>query len=233
MGAATADSNFTVVDYIHYVHYICLMMPPASKRPYSSNRRAAQAQDTRDRILAGARRLFDKRGVDEVPLAEIAAAAGVALSTLYATFKSRDGILRALMEAAMFGPHTREALTKLDAETDPVARLAATAAVARAIYEGQTKEIGPLLRVSQRSAELRAVEAEFDALRLSMQAPRIAALFSAGRARVGLTEAEAARILWTLTARPIWLMLTVDGGWSGQAYEAWLARTILDGLVAP
>jgi AcrR family transcriptional regulator len=208
-------------------------MTAATRRTYSSDRRAAQARDTRDRILAGARLLFAEKGVDEVPLADIAEAAGVALSTLYATFKSRDGILKALMEAAMFGPHTREALTKLDAETDPVARLVATAAVARAIYEGQTQKIGPLLGMSQRSAELRAVEAEFDALRLSMQAPRITALFASGRARAGLTEAEAARILWALTARPLWLMLTVDSGWSGAAYEAWLARTIRDALVAP
>ena len=133
----------------------------------------------------------------------------------------------------MIGPHGFEALASIETETDPVRRIAATAKVARAIYEGETRELGPLCGFSQCSAELRALEAEFDALRMEMQAPRIAALFAAGRARPGLTEPDAARILWTLTARPIWRMLTVDGGWTAAEYEAWLGRTLQEALVAP
>ncbi|MGL6182618.1 MAG: TetR/AcrR family transcriptional regulator [Aestuariivirga sp.] len=208
-------------------------MTEVRKRRYSSNRRAAQAEETRARILAAARKLFADRDVEAVPMAEIAEAAGVAVSTLFATFRSRDGILRALMQAAMFGPHTREALASIETEADPVRRIAATAKVARAIYEGETRELGPLCGFSQRSAGLRTLDAEFDTMRMEMQAPRIAALFAAGRARPDLTEAEAARIMWTLTARPVWLMLTVDGGWTPTAYEAWLGRTLHEALVAP
>lgn len=51
--------------------------------------------------------------------------------------------------------------------------------------------------------------------------------------RPGLTEAEAADVLWTLTAPELVDRLTRRRGWSPDRFEAWPARTMADALVGP
>jgi AcrR family transcriptional regulator len=47
----------------------------------------------------------------------------------------------------------------------------------------------------------------------------------------GLTEAEAADVLWTLTAPEVADRLVRRCGWSLDRYETWLARMMIDALV--
>jgi AcrR family transcriptional regulator len=208
-------------------------MPKRRKRTYVSTVRQERAQETRANILAAARDLFTARGIEAVRMPEIAKAAGVAVPTLYATFKSREGILHALLEAALFGPHYQSALSLVSEHEDPVQQIAATPAVARAIYDGERRELGVLRDVAAYSPTLRSVEQDFEDTRYARQEARITALFARGRARAGLTVAEARRILWMYTSREIYRMLVVEAGWSGDAYERWLRETLLDALVAP
>jgi AcrR family transcriptional regulator len=208
-------------------------MPKRRKRTYVSTVRHARAQETRSRILDAARELFTARGIEAVRMPEIAASADVAVPTLYATFKSREGILHALLEAALFGPHYQSALSLVSEHEDPVQQIAATPAVARAIYEGERRELGVLRDVAAYSPTLRAIERDFEETRYARQEARIAALFARGRARAGLTVAEARRILWMYTSREVYRMMVVEGGWTGAAYEQWLRETLLNALVAP
>lgn len=203
-----------------------------SRRPYRSQNRDAAARKTRAAILEAARHLFAARSVDEVRLAEIAEAAGVATSTLYATFGSRDGILRALMEAALFGPHYAAALRRFDAAADPVRQVEMSAEVARAVYEGEARELGEIRLIAVASPIVRSMEREFDAIRFERQKARVEALFAAGRAREGLTPDQARRILWALTSRDLFRMLVQEAGWTADAYEDWLRGTIRSALVA-
>jgi AcrR family transcriptional regulator len=55
------------------------------------------AVHNRERLLEAARRLFADRGLD-VPLDEIARAAGVSVGTLYNRFPTRDDLVRAVFE---------------------------------------------------------------------------------------------------------------------------------------
>ena len=73
-------------------------MPSQQKRTYYSQTRAKQAQQTRSAILQAAKRLFQKKGFEGVKIEEIAKVAKVAASTIYALFKSKRGILQALMD---------------------------------------------------------------------------------------------------------------------------------------
>jgi AcrR family transcriptional regulator len=207
-------------------------MPARKKRTYSSQARADSAEETRKRILDAARALFGRRGIDRVTIADIGAKADVAGSTVYAAFKSKTGIIRALMELALFGDRFRSAQELLADVTDPVTLVELTPRVARAIYESESLELGLLRNASGFSPELRKVEEEFERIRYDMQERRLRALFEAGKARKGLSLEEARRVLWTLTSRELYRKLVDEGGFSPERYEQWLSQTLLEALVA-
>lgn len=201
------------------------------RRAYSSERRAAAAQETRTRILDAARDLLGRDGIDRTTIADIARAAGVAAPTVYAVLGSKEGILRALMERALFGEAFRSAQALLAGVTDAVEAVALTPRVSRAIYEGESNDLGLLRSASGFSPALGEMEQEFERIRYEMQEARVRALFDAGRNRPELSFDEARRVLWMFTSRDVYRMMVVEGGWSGERYQAWLARTLLDALV--
>lgn len=206
-------------------------MPTQPRRPYRSSQRQEAAEATRARVLDAARALFAERGLDKVTIAEVARAAGVAGSTVYGLFASKAGILRALMQASLFGPRFQAAQQVLAGVTDPVELVELTAGVARAIYEAENAELGVIRGAAAFSADLRETEAEFETMRRDMQRARLEALFAAGRARRDLDLAQAQQVMWMLTSRDVYRMLVHDGGWTPDAYQAWLARTLVEALV--
>jgi AcrR family transcriptional regulator len=204
-------------------------MSKRKRRPYDSRQRAEAAAANRAAVLDAARDLFSRHGVDKVTIAEIATRAVVSASTVYAVFGSKEGVLRELMRAALFGPGFREAQSLLDGITDPVERVARTAQVARAIYESESAELGGLRGLSAFSPALRQLEEEFEAIRYDMQRDRVEAL--AARMKPGLALEDARRIMWMYTGREVYRMLVEIGGWSPDKYQDWLAATLVEALV--
>jgi AcrR family transcriptional regulator len=70
--------------------------PTTSSGPYHAHR-----ERQRRRILAAAEELFDIRGIDRVPIADIVNAAGIRASTLYEYFSNKDEIVWTLVEELM------------------------------------------------------------------------------------------------------------------------------------
>ncbi len=202
------------------------------KRRYASAIRAEGAEATRAAILRAARSLFARRGIDKVTIAQIGERAGVAASTVYTLYKSKEGILRELMRASLFGSRYRSAQALLEGVTDPVRLIELTGPVARAIYESESADLGLLRGSSSFSPALRKLEREFETIRYEMQEARLRLLFAQSRNKKGLELEEARRILWMFTSRDIYRMLVHEGGWSPDRYEKWLSRTLLDALVA-
>jgi len=202
-------------------------------RTYTSKRREQTALATRTRVLDAAKSLFARHGIDQVTIAEIGDAAGVAGSTVYALFKSKDGILQAIMRGALFGDRFRAAQAVMQGVTDARQLIALTANVARAIYDSESQELGLIRGASAFSPALRKIEAEFEDIRYQMQEERIRALFSQSKARRGLGEDQARRILWMYTSRDVYRMLVQDGGWTAQSYQDWLSRTLVEALLEP
>lgn len=208
-------------------------MATLRKRKYVSATREEAASRTRQRVLDAATVLFARSGFDRVTIARIAARAKVSVPTVYALFKSKEGMLHAILETALFGDAFQAARARLDGVTDPVLLIELSAAVARAIYESESSAIGLMRGASAFSPALRKVEREFEDLRYSMQEARVRLLFSERKARPGLGLDEARRILWMYTGRDIYRMLVDEGGWSPDEYQAWLAETLVTSLVAP
>ena len=205
---------------------------PAKKRRYVSETRERAAERTRQRVLDAARHLFSRKGVDGVTIAQIAKRAKVSVPTVYALHGSKAGILRAIMESALFGPEFQAARARLDGVTDPVELIALSAQVARAIYESESAALGMLRGVSGFSPALRDVEREFETVRYEMQEARLRLLYAQSRAKRGLSFEKARRILWMYTSRDVYRMLVQEGGWTADEYEKWLAETLVGALVA-
>ena len=202
-------------------------------RRYVSEMRSQAAEATRARVLAVAKKLFVDRGIDRVTIAEIAKKAGVSLSTVYSLYKSKEGILRGLMKATLFGPAFQTAISKLQGEKDPVRLIALTPSVARAIYEAESSELGLMRGASTFSAALRQLENEFEAIRFEMQKERVELLFAQFKHKAGLSLNEARRILWMYTSRDVYRLLVHEGGWKPERYQKWLSTTLLNELVNP
>jgi AcrR family transcriptional regulator len=208
-------------------------MPRPSRRAYNSESRRKAAEGTRGRVLDAARKLFLRHGIDRVTITQIADTAGVAGSTIYAIYQSKEGILRELMRATLFGQRFQSVQSMLKTVSDPVRLIARSAHVARAIYEGESAELGLIRGSSAFSPALRELEQEFETIRFDMQEDRVRALFEHHLEKKGLTFVDARRILWMYTSRDVYRMLVHEGGWSPDRYQEWLARTLVEALVAP
>lgn len=202
-------------------------MASHGKRAYQSDSRSEAAARTRSKVLDAGRFLFSRKGIDATTIGQIAERAGVSEATVYATVKSKSGLLQELLEESMFGPRFQQAQQKLEGVADPVARIALTAQVARAIYEAESAELSVLVKSSAFSPELRKSQQAFEDLRREMQQERIQALFKAKRARKGLTREAAATLLWMYTGREIYNKLVQEAGWTADEYQDWLERTLL------
>ena len=204
---------------------------PSAKRSYDSSQREEAAAATRASVLSAAKALFARRGIDAVTIAELAAKAGVSASTVYALFKSKEGVLLALVEGSLFGEAYREAIKRLDGVTDPVQQIALTPQVSRAVYESESTELGLMRGASAFSPALRKMEQGLEDTRYAAQEARIKLLYAHGRAKKGLPLEKARRLMWMYTSRDIYRMLVTEGGWTPAQYETWLSQTLLDALV--
>lgn len=203
-----------------------------STRQYHSDLRRQAAGETRDAVLGAARKLFVRHGIDRVTIAQIARTADVAASTVYAIYKSKEGILRELMRAALFGERFQTVQSMLQGVDDPVRLIALSAHIARAIYEGERVELGLMRGASAFSPALRKLEQEFEKVRFEMQEERVKRLFEQRRQKKGLTFEDARRILWMYTSRDVYRMLVQEAGWSPDRYQQWLSETLVASLAA-
>ena len=75
----------------------------------------------RERLVTSAAQLVHRQGIDRTTLAQVAEAADVPLGNVYYYFKTREDLLRAVVEAR--AKEVRDLLSSLDARATPQARL--------------------------------------------------------------------------------------------------------------
>src|SRR5687768_10508205 len=80
------------------------------KRAYDRTNRDRAAQATRRRIAEAAARLFRRDGYAGTSIQAIAAEAGVAVPTVYASLRSKANVLRAVVELTVRGDDEAEPL---------------------------------------------------------------------------------------------------------------------------
>lgn len=196
----------------------------STTRRYQSDLRSAQAQQTRQRIRASARLLFEGQGFAATTVAQIASEAGVSTPTVYAVFGSKAAILREMMDELEGAAGGEDTAGSLLAEADPRRQLAMFAHWIRTLFE-----VGaPLFRAAQAARHDPDVEAFIEtgnARRLEGTTMLTRGWGRAGALRPGLTQRRAAQSLWLLTSAELYLAATSTLGWSAQSYESWLVST--------
>jgi len=204
-------------------------MHPPVKRRYDASKRKAAAARTREAILEAARRLFAERGYAATPMTAIAAAAGVALDTVYASVGRKPELARLLIETAISGSDRAVAADERDyvqairAAPDAAAKIAIYASAIRAI----AGRLAPLVTVITQAAaaepQLGALWREIAERRAANMRRFVGELADVATLRVDVDDA--ADIVWATNAPEFYQLLVGQRGWSPERYERFLADT--------
>ena len=200
-------------------------------RPYKSLVRERQADDTRRRIVEAARQLLRTEGYDGMTIEAIARRAEVSAPSVYAIFKSKTGLLIALLDQSMFGADYEEVVRRTLSATDPETRLRRAAAVSRQIRSAQSAAFDLMRSAGVVAPELAKLEQQREHLRYEKEEGMINFLRDTRALRPGLSHRTARDIFWMLTGGDVYRMLVRECGWSPQKYQNWLADTLVRSLL--
>ncbi len=204
------------------------MESDVKRRPYRSERRREQAEETRVKVLNAAEALFEERGYEGASIAAIAAAAGVSEETIYARFGSKRALLGELVARAVRGADPRPVPEQagprsLAAASDQREQLRLFAAD---IAE-RLERAAPLVAVvgaARAEPELAELLDRLHGERLRNLRVVVDSLLSNGPLR--LPEKEALETIWALTSPELHQLLARVRGWSRSRYRAWLADSL-------
>ncbi len=201
------------------------------RRSYNSVARDAQAAKTRSVILGAAKRLFQAEGFDRVTINKIAEVAAVSTPTIYSIFKSKRGVLQAVIDDALPPDQFTALVGDSMQEKSPQKRLCATAKLARQIYEAERGVMDILRGASVVAPEFKELEQEREQRRYERQEEYIRKMLEEECLAEGLSLKKARDILWVLTGRDIYRMFVEERGWSSDEYEKWLASLLIKSLL--
>ena len=207
------------------------------RRPYRSAARAAAAARTRVRIVEAGRALFLERGFSDTTIAAIAEHADVAPETVYAIYRTKAGVLDAVVRAAVLrndepeNTLERSWVKQLLRLPDLAARISGFAR-----HTAQTTELtSPIYAVI---ASAGTGEGELDELQRNLLEMRFAgqrqimiALARGGSLHPGLTAEQAADTFSALASPELHHLLRVKRGWSRRRYARWLDQTVRAALL--
>ncbi|MCH9624928.1 MAG: hypothetical protein S4CHLAM123_00900 [Chlamydiales bacterium] len=203
----------------------------SEKRSYKSENREAQAVQTRSNILKAAKKLFQTEGFDCVTISRLAQAAEVSMPTIYALFKSKRGVLQAVIDSALPAEEFEALVESSMQEGSPEKRLSFTAKLARRLYDAEREWMDILRGASMVAPELKALEQEREERRYERQGEYVRKMVKEKVLAKGLSLDKARAILWALTGRDMYRLLVVDRGWTSAAYEKWLAQLLVSSLL--
>lgn len=201
--------------------------------------RAEKAQANRQRMRTAAQTLFAGRGYSATSMQAIADEAGMAVQTLYFTFRTKRALLSELLDVAVAGDEEpvptleRPRVVAALENPDPVAQLRELAGIAREIYE----RVAPVLQVVAHAApgdpEIHELWMTNNAQRAVAMEQFITALAGKTPLRDGLDTAMAIDIALALQSPEMYQFLTTRRGWSPARWEQWTADALVTQLLPP
>ena len=211
--------------------------PVKPKRKYTSSRRAEQAGDTRDTVIAAARQQFIALGWQKTTIASVAQAAGVSNETIYAVFGNKQALLKAVIERAVRRSQPtvplldQAGVRALFGAPDQRAQIAIFAEDIAEVL-GNVADLMAVVRTAAVADEtLARLYGEFHEGRRRNLAVVTRALLGRGALREGMDAVAATTMLWRLASPDLFLLMRDVEGLSADRYAAWLASTLASALL--
>ncbi len=201
-----------------------------TKRPYRSPVREQLAVDTRRRIAAAAKGLFAEHGFSGTTVANIAARAGVATPTVYATFGSKGAIVRALLAQMEHDAGNADWVKRIAQETEPRAKLEAFAMWTTALFSS-SKVLIQAASGAAADPATSTLREEGDRHRRDALRGLIGSLVQGNALSAGLSEERALDRAWMLTGIELYLLATDGCGWTDEQYQQWLTALLQQQLL--
>jgi TetR/AcrR family transcriptional regulator of autoinduction and epiphytic fitness len=207
------------------------------KRRYDMANRARQAADTRRRIVAAAARLFLRHGYAATSMTAVAAEAGVAVQTVYASMRTKRDILAAVIQSSVRGDDDAVPIAagmrwrEMEAEADPREKLAMFARIHREICEREAELFVVLETAAAVDMEIAPLLRDKERFRYQDQARVARSLRRQGQLRPGLSARKASDVVWALASERVYLALVRECRWSVEQYEAWLVDQLAAALL--
>jgi AcrR family transcriptional regulator len=201
-------------------------------RRYQSDRRTAQARETRRRVLASATAVFLRRGFGAATIREIAADADVSVATVESLLGTKARLLKAAIDVAITGDDEPVAVL---ARPWAARAMAATSAreflsiTAEVLSAAQYRSAGLILAAFEGSAkdpELAALAQEMVAQRAGTASWIVDRLDRLAALRAGLSHDEAVDTVWVLMDPAVFDRLTRLRNWPPASYERWIATAL-------
>ncbi|MFD9741204.1 TetR/AcrR family transcriptional regulator [Umezawaea sp. NPDC059074] len=199
-------------------------------REYRSSVRARHAEDTRRTIVEAAAELFASQGYARTSVAAVAAAAGVAVNTVYTSVGGKPALIMALSEDGAEDTTAIETVRRIEETDDPAEILRLTAFGTARVRRARWRVLAILL--DNRTADP-DVGAAADAAtrvvrdRLDLVAAR---LVETGGLAAGLDVGRVSEVLWFYFGFEAWR--TARGlGWEWDEAAAWLATQAASALL--
>ena len=200
-----------------------------NRRPYRSQLRRDQAEQTRGQVLDAAALVFVERGYDGATIAAIAEAAGVSPETVYARFRNKRTLIGELMQRAVRGDDPRpvpeqdtpRTIAGASDQHEQLRLFAADIALRLERAAPLMSVVAGAARSDQEIAELyRALHHD----RRQNLSTLIEALAAAGPLRV--PRRHALDTVWALTSPELHQLLVQTRGWTRTTYRRWLADSL-------
>ena len=203
-----------------------------------AGRRARKALETRRRILDAAEDLFTRDGYAATTMTAIAEHADVAVQTLYAVFGNKRAILTELIDARVVGDdHTgslpdREDWRAMEREPDPHRQLALFAQIATRIGNRSAAINEIMVGAAAADPEIAAIYQQQRQSRYRDERRIARSLARKGTLREGLSETQAADIIWAIGTTRTYRALVGERRWTTDHYEHWLQDLLAHALLA-
>ncbi len=199
--------------------------------------REASAEETRRAIVSAASRLFFERGYHGVGMGEIAAAAGVAVQTIYNSVGSKRDVLVRVLDYAASGERAPTPVGEVGRQRvagveDPRELVATVVSLARGNFERTI----PVFRVIREAAAidhgLADLERERGRQRLANFRHPVERLAELEALRADLTIDEGAALVFTVVHPDQYRFFVEDAGWSRRRWEEWATAVLVRALLA-
>ncbi|PRY38722.1 TetR/AcrR family transcriptional regulator [Umezawaea tangerina] len=191
-------------------------------RGYRSSVRARHAEDTRRSIVEAAAELFAEQGYARTSVAAVAAAAGVALNTVYTSVGGKSALIMAMSEDGGEDTTAVETVRRIVESDDPREILRITARGTGEVRRARWTQVGILLDNRTSDPDV-AAAADLATGIVRDRLDRVAArLVEIGGLAPGLTERRVGDVLWFYFGFEAWR--TARGfGWDWDEAAEWLA----------